>query len=127
MTYIHETLGKEIDNDEFLYRGIIEKFWDYSNNRPSSAAFKDSKGISVDRQGLRDEKLCVEKLIEKRNFFAVSKIKTEVVRNLNAIVIYLPVDNNLYHSEIHDSIDRVKLRGSKPKKLRDSSTTVSID
>lgn len=38
-----------IKPDEFLYRGIVELNWNYEKNEPSSATFKDSKGVSVDR------------------------------------------------------------------------------
>jgi hypothetical protein len=122
-----DTLEEEISDNEFLFRGIIEKFWDYSQNRPSSAAFKDSKGVSVDRSAFRDDRDCINHLYSKRSFFAVSKIKAKAVRDLNALVLYLPEDNNIYHSEIHDSKERVKMRGSKPKKLRDNSKALFKD
>ena len=43
--------------EENLYRKIrpIEAFWDMERNRPTSGAFKDKNGLSVDRQGERDE------------------------------------------------------------------------
>ncbi|MEA3445309.1 MAG: hypothetical protein U9R19_11370 [Bacteroidota bacterium] len=114
----------DIDNKEYLYRGIIEKFWDYENNKPSSAIYKDSKGVSVDRDYNRNESDCIKKLIESKDFFAVCKIKKEKVVDNNAVVKYLPIDNNIYHSEIHDSEVKIQLKGSKPKKLRDNSFVV---
>ncbi len=114
-----------IDDNEFLYRGIIEHNWDYENNRPSSATYKDSKGVSVDRDGQRGEKECVDYLNGKKNFFAVCKVKAQTVRELNAITKYLPIENiNPFHSEIHDSETRIQMRGSKPKKIRDASEVV---
>lgn len=119
-----EKLDTVIKDDEFLYRGIIESFWDYKNNKPSSAIYKDSKGVSVDRDAKRPQDDCIAFLQAKKNFFAICKIKASIVREKNAILKYLPVEGNIYHSEIHDSIDRIQMRGSKPKKLRDSSIVV---
>ena len=108
----------------FLYRGIIELNWDFENNRPSSATYKDSKGVSVDRDNFRQEKECLDFLLSKKVFFAVCKVQTKEVRELNAITKYLPVDDNEFHSEIHDSEERIQMRGKKPKKIRDASEVV---
>lgn len=117
-------LSPEINDWEYLYRGVVEVNWDFDNNRPSSATFKDSKGVSVDRDGGRAETDCVNTLISDGRFISVCKISTLKVRALDAYPLYLPLENNIYHSEIHDSIDRVQLKGSKPKKLRDHSVVV---
>ena len=117
-------LNNHISDEEYLYRGVIEHNWDYDNNRPSSATFKDSKGASVDRDAGRSEKDCINNLLKVRDFHAVCKVKTYDVRILNAIVLYKPVESNIYHSEIHDSHDRPRLRGSKPNKIRDKSEIV---
>jgi hypothetical protein len=119
-----EVLNQIIANDEYLYRGIIQHNWDYENNRPSSATFKDSKGVSVDRGNYRQEKDCIDFLTEKKDFFAVCKIQTKKVRDLSAIAKYLPIEDNVYHSEIHDSEERIQMRGNKPKKIRDASHVV---
>lgn len=119
-----EILYPIIADDEYLYRGIIELNWDYENNRPSSSAFKDSKGVSVDRDYYRIEQDCIDFLRVKKDFFAISKVQTTKIRELNTIVKYLPVENNVYHSEIHDSEEQIQMRGSKPKKIRDASQVV---
>lgn len=118
------SLNPFIENKEYLYRGIIELNWDYENNRPSSATFKDSLGVSVDRDGGRLEENCISNLNNKKDFFAICKVITEKVRELDAYVKYVPEDDNAYHSEIHDSEGRIQLRGSKPKKIRDNSIIV---
>lgn len=119
-----DVFAPNIANDEYLYRGIIELNWDFENNRPSSATFKDSKGVSVDRDNFRQEQDCIEFLITKNDFFGICKVQMQKVKEFNAIAKYLPVQNNLYHSEIHDSIERIQLKGSKPKKIRDASMVV---
>lgn len=121
---MHENLDSEISDDEFLYRGIIEVNWDFENNRPSSATFKDSKGVSVDREGKRHPNQCVISLLASRDFFAICKIEASKVREHAAIVKYLPEPDNPYHSEIHDSMSRIQMKGSKPQKLREGSVVV---
>lgn len=48
-------LRENVGDDEVLYRAVVNKpdFWKVEYNRPSSAAFKDSHGTSVDREGGR--------------------------------------------------------------------------
>ena len=45
--------SNEFKNGETLLRGINNHpdFWKINENRPSSAAFNDSKGVSVNRTG----------------------------------------------------------------------------
>lgn len=52
-------LDDEVKDSERLYSAIkisIPHVWKKDVNRPSSAAFKDSKGVSVDREGERKVK-----------------------------------------------------------------------
>ncbi len=123
---MNEVINKNINENEYLYRGIIEINWDFENNRPSSATFKDSKGISVDRDNFRTETECLEYMQSSKKFFAICKIKTLKVVELNAVVKYKPTNLNIYHSEIHDSENKIQIQGSKSKKLRDYSTTIFI-
>lgn len=117
-------LSEEIGGDEFLYRGIVIQNWDFENDRPSSATFKDSQGTSVDRSADRNDYECIEKLLQKRNFVAICKVLTKDVRDIEAVAIYKPELENIFHSEIHDSKERVQLRGKKPNKIRDKSKVV---
>lgn len=126
MTSTTNSLDEKIANEEYLYRGVIDLNWDFKNDRPSSATFKDSKGVSVDRDGFREEKNCIDFLLGTKGFLAICKVKTEDVRSLNAKVKYIPLPENIYHSEIHDSEIRVQMRGSKPKKIRDKSIVIYL-
>lgn len=112
-------MNEEILDEEFLYRGIIENLWDYENNRPTSAIFKDSKGVSVDRSCTRNEKECIDFLRSKKSFFKVCNIKVIDVKEADAVVLYKKIPDNIYHCEIHNSVDQVQIKGSKAKKLRD--------
>ena len=117
-------LNDEIDNGEYLFRGIVVQNWDFENDRPTSATFKDSKGVSVDREGGRLEADCIEMLKSVNNFFAICKVLTKDVRDLNAVVFCKPIKGNNYHSEIHDSNERIQMRGKKPRMIREKSLVI---
>ena len=114
----------EISDTEYLYRGIVDANWDYERNRPSSATFKDSFGVSVNRDDHRDENLCVQELLEIRNFKGICKILTSAVREIGAVAFYKPIPLNIYHSEIHSSVDIIQIKGKKAKDLRTESELV---
>lgn len=119
-------LSPEFSDAENLFRGVIDTNWDYEENRPSSATFKDSKGASVDRDGGRTDGVCTSALLLRRPYKAIVKLSVADVKSVGAILIYKPKDDNIYHSEIHDSIERAPLRGSKPTRLREKSTVIYI-
>lgn len=108
-----------IQDSEYLYRGVLEISWDFENGRPTSAIFKDSKGVSTDRSLERPSDECVNLLKEKRNFYRVCSIKVCDVRSVGALVLHKPEADNIYHSEIHGSSSSVKIAASKAKQLRD--------
>jgi hypothetical protein len=114
-----ENISEIFEDNELLFRGIKEVFWDFELNRPSSAIFKDSFGISVDRMYNRTEIESVERLKEVKNFYKLCSVFVKDVKTIDAIVFYKPLQDNIYHSEIHNSVDFVQLKGGKPKKLRD--------
>ena len=58
----------ELHQNEKLFRLVIRNpnFWEKEgSNRPSSAVFKDSKGVSVDRKAGRSDDQCVDFLINR--------------------------------------------------------------
>lgn len=120
-------LDEDIQDDEYLYRRVITNpsFWDFDKNRPSSAIFKDSKGVSVDRQNKRKDSDVIN-LYEEFPIRAIVKVLTEKCRLSNTFPVYKPTPENVYHSEIHDSTDKVQLSSSKAKKLRDNSLVIYI-
>ena len=82
---------------------IMPLFWK-ENGQLSSAAFKDKKGLSVERDGGRDEKTVIDTM---RLFFYGN-------------IIYLIV----FHSEIHGSTDRRLLSQSQCKYLAQRATII---
>ena len=108
---------------ETLLRGIHKKpdFWDEEENRPSSAAFMDKKGVSVNRTG--ETKKCYEKSLEclKNNLGerlrAVAELEVDFCVELGVYLKYCPEKDNIYHSEIHRSKSEILLTKSVARKL----------
>jgi hypothetical protein len=114
-------LNSHIKDEEYLYRRIIlnPNFWDFDNNKPTSAVFKDSNGVSVDRQSNRNDIEIID-TFRKYPIRAVVKIQTITCRSIETFPIYKPIEENIYHTEIHDSPDKIQISSSKAKKLRDN-------
>lgn len=104
--------------DERLYRGLY-KMWIEDDNSVSSAAFKDSGGNSVDRDGGRDESECIDRMrVALPQMEAIGKITNGEVEECGAVTKYCPVEDNEYHSEIRDSEEQVQIKSkSKSRKL----------
>lgn len=110
-----------IATEEYLYRGVVDSLWSSEHNRPASGIFDDSKGVSVDRDVLvRGKEECINALLLIKQFKAICRIKQKAVAEVDAITKYLPTPQNIYHSEIHDSENKITLTMSKRKKLRDA-------
>jgi hypothetical protein len=96
--------------------------WKKAEERPSSAVFKDSKGISVDRDGGRSEnEVCRFIVQRKSDLFAVIGLSAGECRALQTLQTY-PVskpifEENPFHAEIHDSPTKVTLTDSKATSL----------
>ena len=106
--------------EEKLYRKIrpLEAFWDRERNRPTSGAFKDRNGLSVDRQGYRDEREVVRKLDEHLPQEGnIVSVEHQQCVDIEITVRYLPIPGNENHSELHDSPQCVRLSSSKAKRL----------
>jgi len=81
----------EFESGETLLRGIHKHpdFWDDEKNRPSSAAFKSSKGLSVNRTG--ENKECYEK-----SFEALQNELGERLREIVELDVDLCIELGLY-------------------------------
>jgi len=86
-------ISSVVDNNENLFRAIkiLPQLWDDEFNRPSSAAFKDSKGLSVDRNAERsfDEVItCLKKHFS--NLKGVAYFTASSCKNIGLIILYCP-------------------------------------
>ena len=111
----------EIGREERLFRAVFPSIvWDEEHNRPSSALFKDKRGVSVDRDGGRTEEEVVSRFQDR---FGVEKVKAVVYveagfcMDIGAHLVYCPSRRNPYHAEIHDSPSKTMLSNAKARKL----------
>ena len=112
---LKNSLPEQFNDDELLLRAVLPypRFW--NNGKLSSAALKDSRGLSVDRT--------YDRTLEDSIAYMLQHLTGSVVtftlpncRAVNAVVKYCPT-NNIYHSEIHGSENRITLSGSQAKEL----------
>jgi hypothetical protein len=124
-------IPNEIENEEFLYRRIlnIPNYWKPETNRHSSAAFKQSNGLSVDRSHTREDSDIIELLknTNMKNIKAIAKIKCETCISILTFPIYKPEADNIYHSEIHNSNSIVLLTNKQSKNLSDLAIPIGIN
>lgn len=87
------------EDNEQLLRAVLPSAMFWKDNRLSSAAFKDPKGLSVDRVYKRKMESAVKKMTQ--SFIgSIISVKVSDCRDVQACVKYLP-SKNKYHSEIH--------------------------
>ncbi len=120
-------LPTEIVDPEILYKAIkpLEHFW--KDGYPSSAAFKDSKGLSVDRDGGRPKQVIIENLQARFETKAVVSVLAGECREIETYPVSKPLEDNIYHAEIHRSTTEVSLSSSLAKKLRDLVKIESLE
>lgn len=122
-------IPEQIDNAELLYRGVIPDQWKEDEGRPSTSVFKSRSGASVDRDVLtRTEGECVEFLLAKKpNLKAVCSISAQKARAIGTFPIYKPSLVDVYHSEIHDSPEKVVITsGTKLFELTNQSKVIMV-
>ena len=113
-------MTEQFDIYERLYRAvyppeIMPLFWK-ENGEISSAAFKDKRGLSVERAGVRNE----DEVIKDMQLFFSGTIISVLVGDCiecDAVLKYLPTRRSVYHSEIHGGEDRILLSQSQCKFL----------
>lgn len=125
-------MAEYINPEEKLFRKVLNhpNYWKKDTNRPSSAAFKDSKGVSVDRDGQRDKVTIIETMKEnlgEDNMKAIIYVEASHCLNLEASVVADPVEGNEFHALIVDSSIKLDLTKSKARRLAENSSIVFLD
>ncbi|MBU0764545.1 MAG: hypothetical protein KJ607_06905 [Bacteroidetes bacterium] len=108
-----------IEDYERLFRAIkpFPNLWKFDVNRPSSAAFKDSLGLSVDRKGTRTVERVIERFKKRFEIMAVVSLTAKECREFQTCPIAKPEPDNPEHAEIHGSLTEVALTSGKARKL----------
>lgn len=102
MSFMDEIFNK----DERLYRAVYppevaEMYW-RKDGSVSSAAFADAKGLSVDRGNNRADSDVITSMLTRLSGKIIVFLVEHCIE-INAIVLYSPSKNNIYHSEVHGS------------------------
>lgn len=111
------TPDSEIQDNEVLFRAIHPSFWNNEENKPTSALFKDRKGVSVDRDGNRSQEDSVSFLLTGRENYGVGNLNAGEARNLDTFLKPDSLPENRFHSLILDSETKVELTSRKAKSL----------
>lgn len=113
-------LDTKINDSERLYKAIkksIPAQWNERLDQPTSAAFKDSQGVSVDRKGDRSDREIIYSFKERFELRSVISITAQQCRDQRAYPIAKPLSDNTYHAEIHRSPDKIMLTPGQAKRL----------
>ena len=96
-------------NEEELYRAVRPyPCFIKRNGQLSTAALKDSKGLSVDRQAQRPLEECLLYMAPKFSG-KVFALTYKQCNDAEAVVKSMPSNNNPFHCEIHGSQDGIEL------------------
>ena len=100
----------EFKPNEKLFRAVLPKnMVRKENGLITSSTFKQSTGVSVDRQSERDTSECIEFMLNHidERYLAVGggivSVTVNDCESLDLSVKYLPIENNEYNSEIHNN------------------------
>lgn len=105
-------MDNKFKDDERLLRAVRPndkrfKFWK-DNGKLSSAAFKDKKGLSVDRT--YDRSMAESIIFIKQNLSGnIVSVSVSDCNEIETCLKYLPSEYNKYHSEIHGSENEIIL------------------
>jgi len=108
------------NSDEKLLRVVspVEIFW--KDGKTTSACFKDKKGLSVNRTWCDKSVEAIEQLesvFPSSSRKAIISIKYAQCIELNILVKYLPLPDNVFHSELHRDNNSPMLSQSQCKGL----------
>ncbi len=102
--------------DEQLLRWIksIPELWKWKYNRPSSAVFKQSNGVSVDQLLNRDIAEGVDTLIQRMEeaggeTLAVVSLSVQQCLHCSTHPIPVPIEDNVFHAEIRRNDQIIEL------------------
>lgn len=122
MIALNNFLPKQIGENELLLRAVRPwpRFW--KDGRLSSAALKDSQGLSVDRTYDRSLETAIAYMQQHLSGDIVT-FTLDACRSVGAVVLYRPT-TNIFHCEIHGGSDSVVLSPLQAKELAECANIV---
>ena len=120
-------MEETVQKNELLYRVIKRSQPDSidENGRPTSALLKQKDGVSVDRDGEREEEEIINTF--KNRFNTRFKGLVRVGANIcidNFMAVIPETSSNIYHAEIFENKNKVPLSQLKALILADNSDIV---
>lgn len=120
-------MEETVQKNELLYRVIKRSQPDSMDEkgRPTSALFKQENGVSVDRDGERNEVAIIETFkgrFDKR-FKGLVKVGADICIE-NDMAVIPETSLNIYHAEIFENMDKDPLGQLKALILADQSEVV---
>ncbi|MPM49903.1 hypothetical protein SDC9_96637 [bioreactor metagenome] len=118
-------MDSAIKEEEDLYRrvDVRPQFWKEECDRPSSALFKDSNGVSVDRSNnrslediIKDEER-LHRVFGSEDLKAVISVSKKTCEDKDIYVKCDPIDNNEHHCIIQRTESEVPLTSGQAKYL----------
>jgi hypothetical protein len=121
-------IPSEIADEEYLYRRIKNhpNFWKPELNRHTSAVFKQSNGLSVDRNHKRTDSEVIE-VYKDADIKGLLKLECQFCRSIPTFPIYKAEDFNEFHCEIHNSEIVIDLSNKQYKELSEAAIPVWIN
>lgn len=119
-----------VQRNEMLYRVIKRSQPDTIDNdgRPTSALFKQENGVSVDRDGERDEQDIIRAFKDRfgKRYKGLVRVGANICIDNNMAVIP-ETSSNIYHAEIFENVERDPLGQLKALILADKSEVVTYE
>lgn len=119
------SMNEIFEPTEKLLRAVLpnDVFW-RNDGTLTSAAFKDHNGLSVDRLFNRSLQEGVD-FIKSHLNGKVVWVTYQTCIDASAVVKYLPVQDNEFHSEIHRSNDTIELSKGQARQIARSATIIT--
>lgn len=113
---LKDSLPEELLPDELILRAVraIPNYW--KDDRITSAALKDPNGLSVDRTYDRSLEESVA-FMQQHLTGGVVSLTQDACNEVTAVVLYLPVEDNIFHCELHGSNEQKILSKRQAKEL----------
>lgn len=125
-------LSKNIQDSERLYRAVKRSKPDWLDNSkiPTSAMFKDANGVSVDRDGNREESEIIRFMCDvslPKRVKGIARLSVSECRETGAKVESAPSEVNPYHANIFLDSDDIRKQNIQALKLARASKLVFFD
>ena len=124
--------SKNIQDNEQLYRAVkrSKPCWLDGNNNPTSAMFKDANGVSVDRDGNREEPEIIRFMCDvslPKRVKGIVRLSVSECRETEVEVESAPSEVNPYHANIFLDSSDVRRYNIQAFRLAQASKLIFFD